>query len=776
MQNTIQAAALRHAFIGVDLGHPCMKSCRRVLGALTIALLGLLLVSASAAQAAIIIVVNTSDGAEPGPAGSLRRAISAASTGDTIDFAAGLATINLTSGELLINKNLTINGPGANLLSVQRSSASGTPAFRIFDIASASISVTLSGLTIANGSAGGGLYGGGILNYGTLALANSTLSGNSALVGGGIYNSNGTLTVANTTLSGNTTTNTGFFGGGGIYNIGTLTVTSTTLSGNTATTEGGGIYSYTSTLTITDSTLSGNSAGSYGGGIRINAGTANSRNTIIAKNAAASGPDVSGALTSQGFNLIGDSSGATISVATADQIGNAASPIDPLLGPLQDNGGPTRTRALLSGSTAIDKGHSGGLVTDQRGFARPVDSPVIANAGDGSDIGAYEVQPDQLLGCSAINRIVNNNADAGTGSLRDVIASVCGGSTITFAANVRGAINLTSAELPINKNLTINGPGANLLSVQRVSTSVAPAFRIFNLAPGINATLSGLTIANGNTPGNGGGITNAGMLTIDAVAVTGNIANLGAGIWNQGNLNVRNSTIASNVASAAGGGVGNSSGDLYATGSTIAFNTASYGGGLVNYSNMVVVNSTIAGNEALTNGGGIYAVASTSTANVYNSTIAYNDADYNRSGYSGGGIFVEAGSATFNLRNTLVAGNTVGNSPLYDDCTGTLHSYGRNLFWDVTGCTVSTGSGSWTYLNSLSTLSPFLQNHGGPTMTVALLSGSNAIDGGDPLYGCIDSNGNTLPTDQRGFARVVGTYCDVGAFEYNDAIFANGFD
>ena len=71
----------------------------------------------------------------------------------------------------------------------------------------------------------------------SLALTNSTLSGNSAFVGGGIYNSNGTLTVSNTTISDNTTTNTGYFGGGGIYNVGALTVTSSTLSGNTATTE-----------------------------------------------------------------------------------------------------------------------------------------------------------------------------------------------------------------------------------------------------------------------------------------------------------------------------------------------------------------------------------------------------------------------------------------------------------------------------------------------------------------------------------------------------------
>ena len=134
-----------------------------------------------------------------------------------------------------------------------------------------------------------------------------------------------------------------------------------------------------------------------------------------------------------------------------------------MLGPLQNNGGPTLTHALLSGSTAIEGGNSSGSNTDQRGFARPVDIPAITNAtgGDGSDIGAYEVQADQLPGCSNINRIVNNNNDSGTDSLRAVIANVCAGSTITFAPNVRGAINLTSGELLINKSLTINGPGAN---------------------------------------------------------------------------------------------------------------------------------------------------------------------------------------------------------------------------------------------------------------------------------------------------------------------------
>src|SRR5437762_13958179 len=103
------------------------------------------------AQAATLTVNSAADagGTCPGASCTLRQAIATAASGDTINFAAGLTTITLTSAELLINKNLTITGPGANLLSVQRSAASGTLLFRIFNIATGN--VTISGLNIANG-------------------------------------------------------------------------------------------------------------------------------------------------------------------------------------------------------------------------------------------------------------------------------------------------------------------------------------------------------------------------------------------------------------------------------------------------------------------------------------------------------------------------------------------------------------------------------------------------------------------------------------------------
>jgi hypothetical protein len=100
-----------------------------------------------------------------------------------------------------------------------------------------------------------------------------------------------------------------------------------------------------------------------------------------------------GSFVSGGYNLIGAVNGGTGFGAPGDQLGSVASPLDPKLGPLQDNGGPTPTMALLTGSPAIDKGNSGGLTTDQRGRQRPFDIPNIPNApgGNGSDIGAFEV-------------------------------------------------------------------------------------------------------------------------------------------------------------------------------------------------------------------------------------------------------------------------------------------------------------------------------------------------------------------------------------------------
>ncbi len=238
--------------------------------------------------------------------------------------------------------------------------------------------LTISNSTISGNSA---VYGGGIYNYDTLTISNSTISGNSAVNGGGINNS-GTLTISNSTISGNSADY-----GGGIRNYGPLTISNSTISGNSVATEGGGIINF-GPLTISNSTISGNSAATEGGGIRnFSIFFVGLRSTIVANNSAPSGPDLNGNFGVE-YSLIKRRTGATLreSVAGSNRYG-----LDPLLGPLADNGGPTLTHALLLGSPAINRGSNYApqplvpTAYDQRGLG-------YVRAVGRTDIGAFEVQ------------------------------------------------------------------------------------------------------------------------------------------------------------------------------------------------------------------------------------------------------------------------------------------------------------------------------------------------------------------------------------------------
>jgi CSLREA domain-containing protein len=344
-------------------------------------------------------VVTTADDHDDGVAGitdcTLREAINAANafaSPNTITFATNVTgAITLTLGQLTINHDVTIIGPGAKALAITVSNSSSS--FHISGGAAAAI----SGLSIRNVVVGFSSYTGMTIDGG------SSLSLNACSVSGfrstGIFNG-GTLTLNSCTVAGNSGDT-----GGGISNYGLLTVTNSTISGNGAS-SAGGIYNHpTGTLTLNSTTVHSNyifNSFQGGGGIRNNSGVVMVRNSIVAGNTnvgAATGPDCIGSFTSLGYNLIGktnDSSG--FSIAIQDQIGSIASPLNPLLGPLADNGGPTLTHKPLSGSPALDKGNGGGLTSDQRGRLRPYDFLTVANAagGDGSDIGAYEVNPPVL--------------------------------------------------------------------------------------------------------------------------------------------------------------------------------------------------------------------------------------------------------------------------------------------------------------------------------------------------------------------------------------------
>jgi hypothetical protein len=303
-------------------------------------------------------VVNTNDSGS----GSLRQAIIDANattgvadtinfdqsfSGQTITLASQLPTITAAGGAL------TIDGGSADI------TISGANQHRVFEVGSgigSGAKLTLSNLTVANGAVGIS-EGGGIRNIGsTLEVSNSTISHNSAELSGGGIN---------------------IFRSRSDSGVVKATVSNSTISGNSTNASGGGIYNQLGTLEVSNSTISGNSAnpGFGGGGIQGSSGGSTLMNTIVANSPSASGGSCAGTITDGGYNLDSDN---TCGFGT----NNSLSGVDPRLGPLADNGGPTLTHALLAGSPAIDKGNSFGESTDQPGVTRP--------QGAASDIGSFE--------------------------------------------------------------------------------------------------------------------------------------------------------------------------------------------------------------------------------------------------------------------------------------------------------------------------------------------------------------------------------------------------
>jgi MBG domain len=738
----------------------------------------------SGAHAATITVTNNDDSGS----GSLRDAIAAANPGDTIVFDSSLngQTITLTSGELYVDKNLTIQGPGANLLTV-----SGNNASRVFEIAGG-VTATISGLTITNGyvnlrpgfAQGGGIYnaggltvtnstvlsnsvsgfsgaGGGIFNTGMLNIINSTLSGNSNDAdhpqGGGVYNV-GTVTVINSTFSGNSVSE-GLArpSGGGIFNVGTVTVINSTFWGNSAPINGGGIYNG-GTLTVTNSTFSENSATgtggqAFGGGIYSD-GTLNIGNTIIAGNTAStSSPDVQGGVSSQGYNLVGNTTGSSGSWVMTD-IQNP--PGGAMLSSLGDHGGPTQTLVPLSGSPAINAGsvalavdqNNQPLTTDQRGAGRVINNMIDIGAVQSTAetpslvVTTISDTTDPTDGQTTLHEAIAYAQFLGTGTVTFNDGSVSGATT-NFYDGSPHAITLGGSELLISSgNVTIQGPGANLLTVSGNNAS-----RVFEIAGGVTATIDGLTIASGHaesgggaSDSQGGGIYNGGNLTVtnssfsgnEARGISGDQAYGGAIFSAAGSLTIANSAFSGNSVSvdesvAAGGGAvyANPATGSYATitnstfignSATTSFGGASYGGGIFNGGVLSVTSSTLSNNTAGDFGGGIY---NGGTLNIINGTLSNNSATF------GGGVYNYYGTVS------------VTNSTLFDNTA----TFGGGVFnFGTTSLTVT----SSTLFNNHAGLSGGgIFNDLGPlTVSDSTISGNSA--GNDGNGGGIHSNGGIV--------------------------------
>ena len=374
-----------------------------------------------------------------------------------------------------------------------------------------------------------------------------------------------------------------------------------------------------------------------------------------------------------------------------------------MLGALANNGGPTRTFALLTSSPAIDgvtfSAPNGAPSTDQRGVARP--------QGVRHDIGAFEGSETQ----AGAAFIVNTSADTNDGfcdisgqgignkdcTLREAINAanaLTGANTITFS--VSGTITLASTLPTITDaaGLTMDGAG------QTLTISGNNAVQIMRVGAGALLTLNNLTIANGT--GGGGGLFNGGIVTINNSTFSGNSApgNFGGAINtnSQSTLTINNSTFSGNSA------------------------TGGFGAGIFANSGMVTINnSTFSGNSA---GGGAGAA------------IHNNDA-----------------APKVTLRNTIVA-NSVGAG----NCNGGITNGGNNID-DGTTCGWGAVSGSRSSTNPLLGA---LANNGGPTRTIALLAGSPAIDGVT-----FSAPNSAPSTDQRGVARPQGVRYDIGAYEHS---------
>lgn len=493
---------------------------------------------------ATFTVTTTTDGGS----GSLRDAITKAnsnSENDTIVLKSG-STYKLTvkgsgedankTGDLDILKGtITIKTDGSGPATIDATGLGD----RVFDVLKASLA--LDNVKVTGGYSS---YGSGINNYyGTVTVTNSTISGNVALIGGGIVNLAGKVTVDKSNISGNYA----YSYGGGIESLaGSVTVSNSTISGNFGGYFGGGIDTYYAKTTVSNSTVSGNVA-YYGGGLNnfvyssatvsnstisgnlsllgggvlnfysdaqvknstvtnntayyggsglLNLyGTSKVTSTIVAKNYA--NDDILGSdFTTGGNNLIGNGDGAKgfVNGKNGDKVGTAAKPIDPKLGPLQNNGGPTFTHALLTGSPAIDMGSNpDALKFDQRGSGFNREVP----AGK-TDIGAFEVQGGTTQPSIKISNGKPNPAVEGTNPTQKFTVTLSAASTsqITVKYATKDGTAIAPDDYKVGSGTLTFAPGETSKTVKitiindKVKDKNAVESYSVNLSNPTNATIN----------------------------------------------------------------------------------------------------------------------------------------------------------------------------------------------------------------------------------------------------------------------------------------------
>jgi hypothetical protein len=516
-----------------------------------------------------------------GGAGSLSAVLAAAAAGDTIVFAPGLSGTITPSAALTVANNVTIQGPGSDVISV-----SGGKAHQVFLI-KAGVSATISGLTITDGSlatdASLNLFGGGAIdNEGNLALVGDVVSNSMAagdfVEGGGIFsNSNGSLSLVNCLVSGNTasTTGIGTAEGGGIGSFGSLSLVNCIVSGNTATgsgiARGGGIGSFGPVLSVSGCTFTGNQAtsdsgGTQGGGLVDLSRSGSIVNTVFANNTASSVTTGGGSTAGGGYINIGSSittltnvtfSGNTASTSAGNAegggfefdgvlgtftnvnvTGNTASATD---GTLVSGGGANLhgtvnwTGGLISGNTATSggsgPGQGGGLwiggTTTLTGLT--VTDNTASNTGSGKAAGGGIVTQEftALSACT----VSGNHATANSGTAK-------GGGILSFVS-----LTVTASTIADNgaSSTTNDAQGGGIWSDGAVTGTDA------TLAV-TNVTLFGNSVTSGSGTAEGGGIFNsssAATLLNDTLASNNSEgkSELGYDLFNDSTLNVTNTIV-----------------------------------------------------------------------------------------------------------------------------------------------------------------------------------------------------------------------------------------
>lgn len=702
------------------------------------------------------ITVNQSDDAGDGICDqtcSLRDAVLLANStvgAPTVSFAGHISDVTLNGLEIAITDALTIDGPGAHAFTID---GGPTTSSRIFHIDNAN--VTISDVTLTGGNGQGATLnnsGGAILaTGGTVLLERVHVTGNTAsTMGGGLSLQDGTFRIRNSTISGNDAGTD--CGGVAVGGTSSLFVVNTTISGNSAANNGGGACTQ-ALATFRNSTITENTA-DQGGGIYHPANQLALGNTIVAGNNAFSAfPEIffdTGTIGSNGYNLIGDSAGDAQDTSTAI----AYQPEDilntpPRLVGLGNYGGPTPTHPAQLGSPVIDGGTPGlandpfdgsAITTDQRGsgFARAMGNEV--------DIGAFEVQDTRTYVTQTIDA---NGACDDDCTLREAVAASPDPGIIDFDRQLAGTnITLNGSAVDIDKELTISGIGADLLTIHG-GTSMTP-HNIFTITSG-PVRISDLTLEGGhNLPGPGGAIYTQDQLTLERIHFLGSVGARGGAVYFHAASTiqqvVRECVFSANTAGHEGGAIYNHGNDL------------------------AIVNSTFVNNLGPNQGGAIYTIGS-GTTELRNVTITGNTAA------GGAGIAVTGG--ILELGNSIVAGNTptpgTGDFPEILFLAGAVNSVGSNLVGDAAGDAANTFNPIMYQMSDILDTPPMLgplQNNGGHTPTLALGAGSPAIDAGDNAIALLPITGDPpLLTDQRGFFRAISAppavaMVDIGAYEF----------